>query len=164
MSLFARIIFASMMRRDRRRAKFAAKQREEELSEPPAPGAHLATGRRGEALAYWYLRCQGYTVVAQNLRMRQDAGELDLVGWDGPVLAFVEVKTRSSLDAGLPGEAVGENQRRRIAKAAEVYIRRLKRKGVNYRFDIVSVIWNRDDGYSLSLIKDAFRAAGTITH
>ncbi|MGH9434550.1 MAG: YraN family protein [Terriglobia bacterium] len=164
MSLLARVVYASMLGRDRRRARATARRRKAGETVAPAADAHLETGRRGEALAYWYLRRQGYTVVAQNLRLRPDTGELDLVGWDGPVLAFVEVKTRTSVDAGLPAEAVSRAQRQRIAKAAAVYVGRLKPKEVNYRFDIISVVWDRDEGYQLSLIKDAFRPAGALKH
>lgn len=119
--------------------------------------AHLETGRCGETLAYWYLRAHGYTMVARNLRLRSDVGELDMVGWDGDVLAFIEVKTRSSLDAVSPGEAIRKHQQRRIARAAGVYMQRLKRREVNHRFDVVSVVWDRERGYDLSLIKNAFQ-------
>lgn len=119
---------------------------------------HLETGRRGETLAYWFLRRQGYIMVARNLRPRQGAAELDLVGWDGPVLAFIEVKTRSSEQFGTPEFAVSPDQRRRIAHSAQVYLRRLSQKAVNYRYDIVSVAWKREEGYQLRIIKDAFTA------
>lgn len=157
MSLFARFVYAVLIRQDRRRA---GRRSVKPCTTDPSLAPHLATGRRGETLAYWYLRCRGYTMVARNLRMRPGMGELDLVGWDGSVLAFIEVKTRSSLEAGQPEEAVGERQRLRIAKAAEAYMRRLKRKELNYRFDIVSVIWNETEGFRLRLIKNAFSGLG----
>src|SRR5208337_5388228 len=75
-------------------------------------------GMRGENLAYWYLRQAGYTMVARNRRARSGAGELDLVGWDGPVLSFVEVKTRTTSDAGPPEAAVSKTKQKRIARAA----------------------------------------------
>lgn len=159
MSLFARFVYATLVWQDRRRARSASRRNVKPTPPATAPHLvpHLATGRRGETLAYWYLRRQGYTMVARNLRMRSDMGELDLVGWDGPVLAFVEVKTRSSLEGGQPEETVGARQRQRIAKAAEAYMRRLRRKELNYRFDIVSVIWGEREGFHLRLIKDAFK-------
>src|SRR5579885_2282493 len=86
---------------------------------------HLETGQRGETLAYWFLRHEGYTIVARNRRARSGAGEVDLIGWDGPVLAFVEVKTRTSLEAGLPEAAVSKTKQKRVAKAAADYVRRL---------------------------------------
>lgn len=51
---------------------------------------------RGETFAYWYLRQLGYVFVAKNYTPRGGAkGELDLVGYDGETLAFVEVRTRT---------------------------------------------------------------------
>src|SRR5207244_109183 len=53
------------------------------------------TGVRGETYAYWYLRRQGYIFVARNYTPRGIKGEIDLVGYDGKTLAFVEVRTRT---------------------------------------------------------------------
>ena len=51
------------------------------------------TGVRGETYAYWYLRRHGYILVARNYTLPGMKGEIDMVGYDGPMLAFVEVKT-----------------------------------------------------------------------
>jgi putative endonuclease len=118
---------------------------------------HLETGQRGETLAYWFLRHEGYTIVARNRRARSGAGEVDLIGWDGPVLACVDVKTRTSLEAGLPEAAVSKTKQKRVAKAAADYVRRLGRKPLNYRFDIVSILWDPVHGLRARLIKDAFK-------
>jgi putative endonuclease len=75
-------------------------------------------GALGEDMAYRYLRERGCTVVARNYAARSGAGEIDLVAWDGEVLAFVEVKTRSSADFGVPDTAVDKEKQRRIAIAA----------------------------------------------
>jgi hypothetical protein len=56
---------------------------------------------RGETYAYWYLRKQGYIFVARNYTPRGIKGEIDLVGYDGKTLAFVEVRTRT-IREGLP--------------------------------------------------------------
>lgn len=101
-------------------------------------------------------------MVGRNLRLRADVGEIDMVGWDGGVLAFIEVKTRSSQDAVSPGEAIREHQQRRIARAAKVYLQRLKPREMTYRFDAVSVVWDQKRGYDLSLIKNAFQHAAAL--
>jgi putative endonuclease len=160
MPLLARFIYSSLLWRERRRARLSRRggnhfrQRGREAARD---ATHLETGRRGEVLAYWYLRRMGYTIVARNLRLRSDAGELDLIGWDGPILSFIEVKTRTSDEAGPPEMAVTPAQQKRIARAAQIYMRRLKKKEVNYRFDIVSVEWKREAGCQVRLIKNAFR-------
>ena len=51
------------------------------------------TGVRGETYAYWFLRRSGYVMIARNFTQRGIKGEIDLVGYDGETLAFVEVRT-----------------------------------------------------------------------
>jgi len=151
-SLFARLMYRALVWKERQRALRGER--------PGTPGktagrpAHLLTGERGETLAFWHLRQAGYTVVGRNRRSR--GGELDLIGWDGPTLAFVEVKTRTTEDAGPPELAVSRAKQKRIAKAAHDYMRRLRKKPASYRFDIVSVFWDEILGLRVRLIKNAF--------
>jgi len=152
MSIIAQLMYQVLVWKERQRARLAG--------HTPLAGSeaeHLETGRRGENLAYWYLRQAGYTIVARNRAARSGAGELDLVGWDGPVLSFVEVKTRTTLAAGPPEEAVSKAKQKRIARAAHEYIRRLRHKPPSYRFDIASVAWDPQAGLQVRLIKDAFK-------
>jgi Holliday junction resolvase-like predicted endonuclease len=69
------------------------------VSRPEARSARKlearSTGVRGETCAYWYLRRHGYVFVARNYMPRGIKGELDLIGYDGKTLAFVEVRTRT---------------------------------------------------------------------
>src|SRR5690348_6472217 len=48
-------------------------------------------GIRGETYAYWYLRSAGYVFIARNFSPRAAKGEIDLIGYDGETLAFIEV-------------------------------------------------------------------------
>lgn len=155
MPVLARLVYDSLMRRERRLARTSLQETGDQQI-PAALNAHLETGRRGERLAYWYLRRIGYTVVARNLRVRPGSGELDLVAWDGATLVFIEVKTRMSDEAGPPETAVTFSQQKRIAAAAQIYMRGLRQKAVNYRFDVVSVGWDREAGCRLKVIKNAF--------
>ena len=99
---------------------------------------HLITGRKGEEAAYFYLRKQGYVIVARNWRSARHRGELDLVGWDGDVLCFVEVKTRTTRDVKPAEAAVDEEKRRDLSAVARDYRMRLKEEPP-FRFDIVSL-------------------------
>jgi len=109
-------------------------------------------GRLGEDMAYRYLRAHGCTVVARNYTARSGAGDIDLVAWEGGVLVFVEVKTRSSADFGAPDAAVDQEKQRRIAIAAREYGYRAQVEAARTRFDIVSIMlasppqiaWRRD--------------------
>lgn len=159
MSWLARAMYGALVWRERRDALRAKRHAAAALESEPAarPDTHLETGRRGERLAYWHLRRAGYTVVARNRRPGAREGELDIVAWDGPVLAFVEVKTRSSSEAGPPETAVLPKQRRRILQSAQAYLRRLGRREVSYRFDVASVAWNNDAGFEVRVFKNAFR-------
>ena len=63
-----------------------------------------AEGTWGEALAADYLRQRGYRLAAHSYQCR--FGEIDLIAWDGEILCFVEVKTRTNTDMALPREYV----------------------------------------------------------
>ena len=153
MSLLARLMYRALVWKERQRASGAASSQ----PEPPGDSENLDLGARGESLAYWYLRQAGYTVVARNWRARSGGGELDLVGWEGPTLAFLEVKTRTSQAAGPPEEAVTSNKQLRVIKGAKEYLRQLRRKPLSCRFDVVSVSLHPAKGLEVRLIKDAFR-------
>jgi putative endonuclease len=112
-------------------------------------------GRLGEDLAYRYLRGHGCTVVARNYQARSGAGEIDLVAWEGGVLVFVEVKTRSSADFGAPDAAVDGEKQRRIAIAAREYAYRAQVDAARTRFDTVSVILGNPS--RIAWRRDAFR-------
>ena len=154
MGFWARLMYRALAWKERQRAQRAALLQQEKQGKSEI--ADL--GGRGETLAYWYLRQAGYTVVARNWRARSGAGELDLVAWEGPILAFVEVKTRTSKAAGSPEEAVSQNKQKRIIKAAKEYLRQLRRKPMICRFDVLSVSLDPEEGLQVRLIKDAFKA------
>ena len=101
---------------------------------------HLRIGRRGEEDAYFYLRRQGYVIVARNFRSPRRRGEIDLIGWDEDVLCFIEVKTRTSRDVKPAEAAVDRHKRREVAEVAREYLRKLP-PSCQWRFDIVSVYY-----------------------
>jgi putative endonuclease len=51
-----------------------------------------ARGRRGEAIAAWWLRLHGWRILGE--RVRNPRGEVDLIARRGRTLAFIEVKAR----------------------------------------------------------------------
>ncbi|HKN62377.1 MAG TPA: YraN family protein [Candidatus Acidoferrales bacterium] len=104
------------------------------------------TGIRGETYAYWYLRRHGYVLVARNYRSPGMKGEIDMVGYDGQVLAFVEVKTRSA-DAQKdpakpqprPEEAVNWEKRRNLTRMARQFLRARRIESAECRFDVMAI-------------------------
>lgn len=155
MSCWARLMYRALVWKEKQRAGASAGVRPS--AEAESGSTHLKTGQRGETLAYWYLRQAGYRVIARNKRLGTRAGELDLIAWDGPILAFVEVKTRTSAVAGPPEAALKREQQKRIIRGAREYLRRLPGVRPSYRFDVASVFWREGSGFQVRLIKDAFK-------
>lgn len=155
MDWFARMIYGALVWKERQRAK--AGQEPGRNRDPEGKKEHLKTGSRGETLAYWYLRQAGYVIIARNRRPHFRRGELDMIGWDGSILAFIEVKTRTGEQAGPPETAVSRRQQKRIIHSAQEYMKRLKRKPLGYRFDIAGVRWDPAAGYKVHVVKDAYK-------
>lgn len=99
------------------------------------------TGVRGETYAYWYLRRHGYVMVARNFSVRGMKGEIDLVGYDGETLAFVEVKTRTGAreDFGAPEDAVTFEKKRNLTRMARQFQREYRTGSADFRFDILAI-------------------------
>ncbi len=117
---------------------------------------HLRRGVRGEKLAARLLRGQGYRILRRNFRGRS-GGEIDLVCREGDTLVFVEVKTRRNEDFGRPFEAIGREQRTRIARGALAWLRMLDHPRVHFRFDVVEVLLEPGAAPRLELIRNAFQ-------
>jgi putative endonuclease len=84
-------------------------------------------GALGERLAAEHLERRGFTIVERNYRTRW--GELDLVAFDGHVLAFCEVKTRRlAPDAGNPFEAIRWRKQSRVRRMASSWLRERKER------------------------------------
>ena len=132
-------------------AKLIAKLRS--LADRDLP-QRLQEGRRGEELAYRHLQRAGYEVVARNYRPRLGKGEIDLLAWDGVMLACVEVKTRKNADFGRPEEFVGREKRGHLIRTAHNYARRAKVDPACLRYDVVSVILEPEP--QIELYKDVF--------
>jgi putative endonuclease len=130
---------------DRRARKGLAESGAAEESSQESPKIRARrTGVRGETYAYWYLRRHGYIVVARNYMRSGVKGEIDMVGYDGPVLAFVEVKTRAAAEPGKPAtprpeDAVNDDKRRHLARMARQFLRARRIDSPAYRFDVLAI-------------------------
>jgi putative endonuclease len=81
--------------------------------------AHLF-GLRAEILAAGLLICKGYRIIER--RYVVTGGEIDIIARRGGTIAFVEVKARGDIDEA--AGAISETKRRRISRAARVWITR----------------------------------------
>lgn len=116
------------------------------------------TGVRGETFAYWYLRRHGYVMVCRNFRAPGIKGEIDLVGFDGPTLAFVEVKTRTSKaeQFNLPEDAITPDKRRFLGRMARQFLMERRLNGVDWRYDVLAIESPAGNSPIVRLHKGAF--------
>lgn len=109
-----------------------------------------ATGADRERLAEEYLSGRGMRIVEKNYRSRQ--GEIDLIGYEGEYLVFVEVKYRRNTAKGYAAEAVDWRKQQKICRVADYYrySRRLEEQ-TKIRYDVVAI-----QGEEIRWIKNAF--------
>ena len=111
-----------------------------------------ALGAEAEARAAQLLQRKGYRIVDRNWTCR--GGEIDLICVDGETLVFVEVRARADARHGTPLETVVDLKRRRLIRAAEIYLHVKKRQECACRFDVVAVT-----GETIDHVEDAFSTA-----
>ena len=105
-----------------------------------AAPAHLTVGIEGEDAVFFYLLRKRCTVVARRWSSGEVPGDVDLIAWDGEVLCFVEVKTRTSHDLTPAETAVDDHKRNVLRRLARRYMRQLPGSALPaVRFDVVSV-------------------------
>jgi putative endonuclease len=102
-------------------------------------------GQLGEQLAAEHLVRRGFEIVERNYRTRW--GELDIVAYDGRILAFCEVKSRRvAHDRRKAFEALHTPKRNQVRKMAACWlIERSQRPFANeVRFDAIGVTFSPD--------------------
>lgn len=107
-------------------------------------------GADKENIAAMYLAERGMKIVERNFRSRQ--GEIDIIGYDGKYIVFVEVKYRSSETKGNALEAVNLRKQIKICRVADYY-RYIHHIGDDsfIRYDVVGI-----QGKEIVWVKDAF--------
>ena len=97
---------------------------------------HNELGNFGEELAVEFLRKDGYTILETNWTFQK--AEIDILAKKQNILAVVEVKTRSSLEFGLPQDFVKPKKIQLLVKAVDAYINE-RNLDIEVRFDIIAV-------------------------
>lgn len=113
-------------------------------------------GNRGENIAAEYLQNKGYQILCRNYRCA--IGEIDIIASQQNTVVFVEVKTRSSLRFGRPGEAVDYRKQHKIIRTAQWYCQGNNLRGKTCRFDVVEVLPGIAGQMSVRHLKGAFEA------
>jgi putative endonuclease len=92
---------------------------------------------------------------------RNQFGEVDVIAQDGACVVFVEVKTRSNVDAGLPFEAVDRQKQQKLTRTALVWLKKKRRLQQQARFDVISILWASDAVEpQIEHFRNAFEATG----
>ena len=94
-------------------------------------------GDLGEKLAVSYLKRRGYRILATNYST--DSGEVDIVGFDHGILAFVEVKTRTTQEFGPPDSAITPHKMKQISRVARQYASHFRLYDTSWRYDCVFI-------------------------
>ncbi|WP_294820807.1 YraN family protein [uncultured Flavobacterium sp.] len=113
---------------------------------------HNELGKLGEELAAGFLKKAGYQILATNWVYMK--AEIDIIATKDDVLAVIEVKTRSTLEFGLPQEFVKPAKIRLLVRAIDAYIE-LNAIDAEVRFDIISIHKN-NNAFEIEHIEDAF--------
>jgi len=126
---------------------------------PPSEGQpsmaehRRALGASGEDIAAAWYEENGYEVLERNWRRRE--GEVDLIVRRRRIVAFCEVKTRTTDAFGTGAESVLPAKKRRIRRLAIRWLAELTpasgRALVDLRFDVVDITAGEVD-----VIEDAF--------
>jgi len=114
---------------------------------------HNDLGRKGEALAKAHLEANGYEVIDENWVFGK--AEVDLIAYKDRVIIFTEVKTRTGNGFGEPEDFVDARKQKLLVQAADEYIYLMNHQG-DVRFDIISILFDRNSNYKLNHIEDAF--------
>jgi putative endonuclease len=113
---------------------------------------HNDLGKLGEELAVDFLEKNGYEILDTN--WTYDKAEIDIIAKKETILAVVEVKTRSSLDFGLPQEFVKPKKIQLLVKAINEYVNQ-NDLDLEVRFDIVA-IHKENPNFVIEHIEEAF--------
>jgi len=118
-------------------------------------------GHRGEDAAYFFLRRNGFRVVAQRWRSEFAPGEMDVVAWEGETLCFVEVKTRQQRSPLAVETAIDDDKQQAMERLADAYVRALpwrdgQRPQVTIRFDAVLVHLLDEHKQDMVLVRNVF--------
>jgi putative endonuclease len=112
-------------------------------------------GNYGERVAVAWLRSRGCKILAKNYRGPQ-RGEVDIVARNQKLLLFVEVKTRRKESKVRGLDAVGKDKQALIERGANSWLKRLGRRDLPWRFDVIEVTVRDGSRPWINHVKDAF--------
>ena len=117
---------------------------------------HNDLGKKGEDLAVEYLLQNDYKILDRNWTFQK--AEIDIIAAKENILAVIEVKTRSSVDFGLPQDFVKPKKIQLLIKAVNAYIidrQKDLEDNLDIRFDIIA-IHKSEESFAIEHLTDAF--------
>lgn len=94
-------------------------------------------GRLGEIFAAEWLQNHGFFILGMNYHTR--FGEIDIIARKEGIIAFIEVKTRSSNSIARPMEWVTAAKQKKIILSAELFLQQNPTE-LQPRFDVIEII------------------------
>ncbi len=113
---------------------------------------HNELGKIGEEKAVAFLQNNGYDILDTNWVFQK--AEIDIIARKENLLAIIEVKTRSSIDFGLPQEFVKPKKIQLLVKAVNEYVVS-NDLDVEVRFDIIAIHKDAKD-FNIEHLENAF--------
>lgn len=113
---------------------------------------HNELGKIGEEIAVDFLTEKGYEILETNWTFQK--AEVDIIAQKDTILAIVEVKTRSSVDYGLPQDFVKPKKIKLLVKAINEYVI-TNDLDVEVRFDIIA-IHAKEKKFEIEHLENAF--------
>ena len=107
-------------------------------------------GKRGEDIAVKYLEQKGYVILERNFSCKQ--GEIDVIAYHNNYLIFIEIKSRTSKEYGLPSESVTKTKIKHMIKTATYYLYIHHLESANIRIDVIEV-YEKEGKYIINHIK-----------
>ena len=95
-------------------------------------------GKKGEDYAVKSLLNKGYKILERNFKCK--SGEIDIIAKDKKEIVFIEVKTRTNLNYGVPSLAVNNSKKQHIVKVAKYYLHKYNLENRIIRFDVIEII------------------------
>ncbi|WP_072281415.1 YraN family protein [Rappaport israeli] len=115
---------------------------------------HLQKGQHGEQLAHRYLKQQGLTIVAKNVRNRY--GEIDLIAQDNQSLVFIEVRLRQHNALVSACQSIDPRKQQKWQKAAQHYLQTHYRQPPDCRFDAICITEHPKQAPQIDWLKGIF--------
>ena len=99
----------------------------------------LQVGRLGEERAVKLLKDKGYSILERNVEDKY--GEIDIIAMDKGEMVFVEVRSKTGTNFGLPEATVNYRKKKKLIRNSKRYVsyNDIKR---SYRIDVIGVVLN----------------------